>query len=83
MQSPDYPHIKELRFVFPHGATQRDCDQLARIAQELTGFGLSSGGYKVEGVTPKDALYSTAADKMEYTYDYDNRDSEDRDPGLQ
>lgn len=36
-----------LELHFPHGATQGQCDEIARRAQKLVGAGVSEGGFKM------------------------------------
>lgn len=61
--------IKALILTFPHGASQRDCDHIARMVQGIVKAGVSEGGMQCiskYGMYVDDMKFSE--DTMEYTY---------------
>jgi len=62
--------VKQLKLIFPYGATSEQCEKIAKMSQDIVGYSVSEGGYE-----PKIDPYfgwkpDYHKDKMVYTFEY-------------
>lgn len=67
--------IKTLQLSFPHGASIKECDEIAQRVQKIVCAGVSEGGF---ATTNKYGIYvdnmTFSEDTMHYVYGHDRRD---------
>ena len=73
--------IKQLVLSFPHGATHKQCDAIARLAQEIVEANVSEGGNTMTymPITQEEEKHrgcEFAEDEMTYVFGYNRRTHE-------
>lgn len=71
--------IKQLTLSFPHGASVKECDLIARKVQDIVHAGVSEGGFATTnhyGLNVDDVKFSD--DSMHYVYGHSRNESNNK-----